>query len=363
MILARILGRVPNVVLVNPIAADLVRPGLLNFPTQKEINAQHSIFPYQQQTGSFGIQQQGPIDPINTQLPFPQAPQAQNYFAGLPQQQYIQGQNPFPQINYQGQFTPTVPTQLQKQQQYQQQFQQLFQIQNPQLDQQQHQAQQKIELYQPVQLALHNLHQLIKSYVFQVLRLILPHIQIQTLVSRQPPAQLANPAQIIQKGQILIRRAIWTIANTIQRGTNLESTQSQKNNKQLDVSWEWSPPSPNVDIQISARSKEQFPRMEEQMSGELEQQHITTWNQEGYDLVDQKSRHSDPPPAGYAEDNAHIRPFIYAHNRRHRFSINEYKAFRKENNFIFFMRKSLQSDIRKDFPRSQGRHYENDIYV
>ncbi|KAA6364495.1 MAG: hypothetical protein EZS28_039979, partial [Streblomastix strix] len=60
MILTRMLGRAPNVLLVNPIAADLIRPGLLNFPTQEEINAQHSIYPYQQQAGPFAIQQQGP---------------------------------------------------------------------------------------------------------------------------------------------------------------------------------------------------------------------------------------------------------------------------------------------------------------
>ncbi|KAA6355909.1 MAG: hypothetical protein EZS28_048564, partial [Streblomastix strix] len=137
MILAKMQGRASNVLLVNPIAADLIRPGLLNFPTQEEINAQHSIFPYQQQTGSFGIQQQGPFNPFNVQQPFPQAPQAQIYFADSPQQPYIQGQNPFPQINYQGQFTPTVPTQVQQQQQYLQQIQYPLQVPEPQLDQQQ----------------------------------------------------------------------------------------------------------------------------------------------------------------------------------------------------------------------------------
>ncbi|KAA6368809.1 MAG: hypothetical protein EZS28_035664 [Streblomastix strix] len=113
MIFARMLGRAPNVQLINPITAVLIRLGLLNFPTQEEINVQHSIQPYQQQAGPFTIQQQGPLNSLNIQQPFPQAPQAQNYFASQPhqqkQQQYIQGQNPFSQITYQGQFTPIVP--------------------------------------------------------------------------------------------------------------------------------------------------------------------------------------------------------------------------------------------------------------
>ncbi|KAA6357138.1 MAG: hypothetical protein EZS28_047335, partial [Streblomastix strix] len=54
------------------------------------------------------------------------------------------------------------------------------------------------------------------------------------------------------------------------------------------------------------RSKGHFPPFEERMSKDLIQQHRTAWNLEGYDLVDQKSRHSDPPPAGYAEGNVQV---------------------------------------------------------
>ncbi|KAA6366384.1 MAG: hypothetical protein EZS28_038089, partial [Streblomastix strix] len=86
----------------------------------------------------------------------------------------------------------------------------------------------------------------------------------------------------------------------------------------------------------------------------------TAWNLEGYELVDQKSRHSDPPPAGYAEGNVQIRPFIEAHNRGHMFYIHEYQAFWKEYCYKLFKRKPQQSDMRKDSPRSPGRRHDND---
>ncbi|KAA6367370.1 MAG: hypothetical protein EZS28_037103, partial [Streblomastix strix] len=99
---------------------------------------------------------------------------------------------------------------------------------------------------------------------------------------------------------------------------------------------------------------------EERMSRDLVQQHRTAWNLEGYDLVDQKSRYSDPPPAGYAEGNVQIRPFIEAHNRGHRFYIHEYQAFWKEYCYKLFKRKPQQSDMRKDSPRSPGRRPDKD---
>ncbi|KAA6372365.1 MAG: hypothetical protein EZS28_032110 [Streblomastix strix] len=234
MILARMLGRAPNVLLVNPIATDLIRPGLLNFPTQEETNAQHSIFPYQQWTGSFGIQQQSPFNPFNIQQPFPQAPQASNYFVGPPQQQYIQGQIPFPQINYQGQFTPTIPTQLQQQQQYQQQIQQPLQLPEPQLDQQQVQIYQQIEQQQPVQPPLLEARLLQQPQVYQLQPPIFPPVQIQTSGAVQPPVQLAQPAQMFQQEQTPNKQVIQPIADTIQRGRDMERYQSHQ--KQMDVS-------------------------------------------------------------------------------------------------------------------------------
>ncbi|KAA6387880.1 MAG: hypothetical protein EZS28_016596 [Streblomastix strix] len=96
------------------------------------------------------------------------------------------------------------------------------------------------------------------------------------------------------------------------------------------------------------------------MSKDLVQQHRAAWDLEGYDLVDQKSRHSDPPPAGYAEGNMQIRPFIEAHNRGHRFYIHEYQAFWKEYRYKLFKRKPQQSDMRKDSPRSPGRRHDKD---
>ncbi|KAA6309390.1 MAG: hypothetical protein EZS28_056521, partial [Streblomastix strix] len=76
-------------------------------------------------------------------------------------------------------------------------------------------------------------------------------------------------------------------------------------------------------------------------------------------LVDQKSRLSDPPPAGYAEGNVQIRPFIEAHNRGHRFYIHEYQAFWKEYCYELFKRTLQQSDMRKDSPRSPARRHDN----
>ncbi|KAA6373224.1 MAG: hypothetical protein EZS28_031250, partial [Streblomastix strix] len=342
MILARMLGRAPNVLLVSPIAADLIRPRLLNFPTQEEIYAYHSNFPYQQQTRSFGIQQQGPFNPFNIQQPFPQAPQAQNYFAGPPQQPYIQGQNPFPQINFQGQVTPTVPTQVQQQQQYQQQIQQPLQVPEPQLDQQQVQIYQQIEQQKSVQPPVQEIRLLQQPQVYQLQPSIFPPVQMQTLGVVQPPVQPALSSQMFQQ----------------ERERDMERHQTHQ--KQMDISWERSPPSPNVNTEFGERPKGHFPRLEERMSKELVQQHRTTWNLEGYELVDQKSRHSDPPPAGYAEGNVQIRPFIEAHNRGHRFYIHEYQAFWKEYCYKLFKRKPQQSDMSKDSPRPPGRRHDND---
>ncbi|KAA6352681.1 MAG: hypothetical protein EZS28_051792, partial [Streblomastix strix] len=128
----------------------------------------------------------------------------------------------------------------------------------------------------------------------------------------------------------------------------------------MDVSWERPPPSPNVNTQIGERPKGHFPRLEERMSKELVQQHRTACNLEGYDLVHKKSRHSDHPPAVYAEGNVQIRPFIEARNRVHRFYIHEYQSLWKEYCYKLFKRKPQQSDMRKDSPRSPGRRYGND---
>ncbi|KAA6368261.1 MAG: hypothetical protein EZS28_036212, partial [Streblomastix strix] len=82
--------------------------------------------------------------------------------------------------------------------------------------------------------------------------------------------------------------------------------------------------------------------------------------QEGYDLVDQKSRHSDLPPAGYAESIVQIRLFNEAFNRGHRFYIHEYQAFWKEYCYKLLERKQQQYDMRKDSPRSPGSRHDKD---
>ncbi|KAA6395771.1 MAG: hypothetical protein EZS28_008703 [Streblomastix strix] len=296
--LTRMLGRAPNVQLVNPIATDLIRPGLLNFPTQEEINAQHSIFPYQLQTGSFGIQQQGPFDPFNIQQPFPQAPQAQNCFAG-PQQIII------------------------------------------------HLGIKSISIDQLLGIIHPNSS---NTIVIAITVLATDPVAIPvtrdivglTVVPVQHPVQPVQSAQMFQQ----------------ERGRDMERHQTHY--IQMDVSWARSPPSPNVNTQIGERLKRQFPRLKERISKDLVQQHRTAQDQEGYDLVDQKSRHSDPPPAGYAERNVQIRPFIEAHNRGHRFYIHEYQAFWKEYCYKLFKRRPQQSDMRKDTPSSPFMRHDND---
>ncbi|KAA6402059.1 MAG: hypothetical protein EZS28_002424 [Streblomastix strix] len=327
------LGQATNALLVILIASDIIRPRLLNFPTQEEINASHQIYPYQLWAGSFAIQQQGPFNPFNIQQPFPQAPQAQNYFAGPPQQQYIQGQNPFPQINYQGQFTSAAPIQLQQQQQYLQ-----------------------------------------GSSCY-------PSYQNHSWSNRsvQPPVQPTYPTQTFQQDWTLNRQVVQPITDTIQREMDMERLQTRK--KQQDVSCERSQPAPNmggsalkqhqyqrlvlggiihINTQIRERPKGHFSRLEERMGKELVQQHRTASNLEGYDLVDQKSKHSDFPLVGYAEGNVQIRPFIEAHNRGHRFYIHEYQAFWKEYCYKLFKRKPQQSDMRKYSPRSPVRRHDKD---
>ncbi|KAA6372364.1 MAG: hypothetical protein EZS28_032109 [Streblomastix strix] len=96
------------------------------------------------------------------------------------------------------------------------------------------------------------------------------------------------------------------------------------------------------------------------MSKDLVQQRRTAWDLEGYELVNQKSRYSDPPPTGYAEGNEQIRPFIEAHIRGHKFYIHEHQAFWKEYCYKIFKRKPQQSDMRKDSPRSPGRGHDKD---
>ncbi|KAA6364703.1 MAG: hypothetical protein EZS28_039770, partial [Streblomastix strix] len=117
---------------------------------------------------------------------------------------------------------------------------------------------------------------------------------------------------------------------------------------------------PNISTQFQERPKGHFPRLEERMNKEFVQQHRTAWNLDGYYLVDQKSRYLGPPPTGYAEGNVQVTSFIEAHNRGHRFYIHEYQAFWKEYCYKLFERKTQQSEMRKDSPRSPGRRYDND---
>ncbi|KAA6360295.1 MAG: hypothetical protein EZS28_044177, partial [Streblomastix strix] len=168
----------------------------------------------------------------------------------------------------------------------------------------------------------------------------------------QPPVQPTQPAQMVLQEQTLIRQVIQPIADTIQSGKDMERHQTHQ--KQMDVSWKRSPPSPNINTQFGERLKGYFPPLDERMNKDLVQQHRTAWDLEGHDLVDWKSRHSDPLPAGYAEGNVQIRPFIEAHNRGHRFYIHEYQAFWKEYCYNLFKRKPLQSDMTKDSPRTPG---------
>ncbi|KAA6397098.1 MAG: hypothetical protein EZS28_007366 [Streblomastix strix] len=157
-------------------------------------------------------------------------------------------------------------------------------------------------------------------------------VQIQNLGAAQPPAQPPQPAYMGQQEQILNRQVIQPIADTIQRGRDMKSHQTHQ--KQIDVSLERSHPSPNINTLYIERSKGHFPPFEERMSKDLIQQHRTAWNLEGYDLVDQKSRRSDPHPAGYAEGFVQVWPFIETHNR--------------------------QSDMRMHSSRSPGRRHDKD---
>ncbi|KAA6365189.1 MAG: hypothetical protein EZS28_039283, partial [Streblomastix strix] len=170
--------------------------------------------------------------------------------------------------------------------------------------------------------------------------------------------QQTYPAQTFQQDQTLNLQVVQHITDTIQRGRDIDRHSTHW--KQMNVNWECSPPAPNINIQIGERPKGLFPRLEERMSKDLVQQHRTAWDLEGYDLVDQKSRHSDPHPAGYAEGNVQIRPFIEAHNRGHRFYIHKYQAFWKEYFYKLFKRKLQQSDMRKNSPRSPGRRHNKD---
>ncbi|KAA6378464.1 MAG: hypothetical protein EZS28_026011 [Streblomastix strix] len=122
----------------------------------------------------------------------------------------------------------------------------------------------------------------------------------------------------------------------------------------MGVSWGPLPPSQNINTQIGERPKGNFPRLEERMNKDLVQQHIAAQDQEGYYLVDQKSRHSDPTPAGYVEGNVQIRSFIEANIKGHSFYIKEYQAFLKEYSYKLFKRKSQQSNMKKDSLRSIG---------
>ncbi|KAA6395762.1 MAG: hypothetical protein EZS28_008708 [Streblomastix strix] len=161
-----------------------------------------------------------------------------------------------------------------------------------------------------------------------------------------------------QQEQLLNRQVIQPIADIAQRGRNMEGHQIYQ--KQMYVSWERPLPFPNINAQIGEKPKEHFSRLEEKLSKDLVQFHRIAWDQEENDLDNQKSRLSDIPPAGYAEGNVQIRPFIEAYNRGHRFYIHEYQAFWKEDCYKLIKRKPQQSDMRKDSPRSPGRYHDKD---
>ncbi|KAA6370026.1 MAG: hypothetical protein EZS28_034448 [Streblomastix strix] len=175
-----------------------------------------------------------------------------------------------------------------------------------------------------------------------------------------PPIYIAHPAQAFQQKQTLNRQVVQPITDTILRGRNMERLQTGQNTKQTDVCFVHSPPSQDFNTQFGEGQKGQFPCLVEGMSNELVQQHRETWNQEEYDLTEQKSRHSDSPPAGYIESNVQINPFIDALNRGNMFYILEFQAFWKEYCHKLLKRKPQQFEMRKDSPRSPGRRHEND---
>ncbi|KAA6388773.1 MAG: hypothetical protein EZS28_015704 [Streblomastix strix] len=90
----------------------------------------------------------------------------------------------------------------------------------------------------------------------------------------------------VQQKQTLNIQVTQHVVDTTQRGRNLERPQTHQ--KQMDVSLKLSPPSPNVNTLIEERHKGHFPIQEERMSKDHILQHRTAWDQEGYDLVDQK---------------------------------------------------------------------------
>ncbi|KAA6374944.1 MAG: hypothetical protein EZS28_029530 [Streblomastix strix] len=96
------LSRAPNVILVNSIAAELIRPGLLKFSNQKQINAENSIYPNLQQTRSFEILQQSPFNQFNIQqllqITQPQLDQPQVYIHQQIEQQSSGDQDLSPKI-------------------------------------------------------------------------------------------------------------------------------------------------------------------------------------------------------------------------------------------------------------------------
>ncbi|KAA6361111.1 MAG: hypothetical protein EZS28_043361 [Streblomastix strix] len=128
----------------------------------------------------------------------------------------------------------------------------------------------------------------------------------------------------------------------------------------MDGSCECQPPAPNINTQIGKRPKGHFSRLQDRVSKDFVQQHRIACDLEVCDLVDQKSRYSDPPPAGYAEGNVQIRPFIEAHNRGHRFYIHKYQAFWKKYCYKLFTRKLQQYDMKRDSLRSPKRCYDKD---
>ncbi|KAA6361172.1 MAG: hypothetical protein EZS28_043300, partial [Streblomastix strix] len=151
-----------------------------------------------------------------------------------------------------------------------------------------------------------------------------------TMLSRAPKILLVNPiaAEFFRPGLFNFSTQNYfnrnghkigkprPMADTMQREKNTERSINPWNIKQMDVIWERSPPSLNFNTQIGEGSKGWLPRLKERMSKDLVEQHRKAWDQEGYDLVDQKSRHSDPPPTGYAEGKVQIRQFIDALNKR-----------------------------------------------
>ncbi|KAA6401074.1 MAG: hypothetical protein EZS28_003395 [Streblomastix strix] len=91
-----------------------------------------------------------------------------------------------------------------------------------QLDQQQAQIHQQIEQQQPIQPPLQEIHLLQQPQVYQLQPFIFPYVKMQTSGPIQPPVQPTQSAQMFQLEQTLNRLVIQHIADTIQRGRDMD---------------------------------------------------------------------------------------------------------------------------------------------